>query len=268
MKSKILVFTGLLLLVNVGMAAQGISTDAGLTPAQDRWMVRSQLRMMGMENSMMQMNTTMVPVVVGYGITSGSTVMLRNMYVRQNSSNSAEVNSGVNDPYLLAKFRLYRKNTANFTFGMAPYFASNIPVGASEISNRSWDPEVGLNLSFRPRFLAVDISTSYVFNDAMEKINAEHLNKYNFNLAVAGIMPFKKRPDQALSPVIELNYSREGNQNSIVRTRELLFLSPGFSYIISSLFIEALYQVPVYQSERTDLMTQRPRWILGLKYML
>ena len=55
------------LLLAYSSAFSQISTDAGLTPAQDRWIFRTQYRAMGMENSMMKMNTQMVPVVLGYG---------------------------------------------------------------------------------------------------------------------------------------------------------------------------------------------------------
>ncbi|MEX0980509.1 MAG: hypothetical protein WDZ47_00335, partial [Bacteroidales bacterium] len=69
-------------------SGQGISVDAGLTPAQNRIIVRSQFRSMTMSNDMMTASTQMFPVVFAYGLRPGITVMARNMYVRSLFSNS------------------------------------------------------------------------------------------------------------------------------------------------------------------------------------
>ncbi len=257
MRRRYLVIVAFLCIVQTGVLAQ-ISTDAGLTPAQDRWIFRTQYRMMGMENSMMKASTQMVPVVVGYGITSGISVMARGMYVHRSNSNSTEVNRGVNDLYLLSKFRLFRKNSSSYSFGIAPYIASNVPIGAKAVSNRTWNPEVGLNISFRPRFLSFDLSTNYTFGDVLEKISADHHNQYHLDFAFSGKIPLNAKSSQIISPVLEFNYS--GNNN-------LLFISPGVSYMYSSFAFEALYQIPINESERADQMYQVARWIVGLKYL-
>lgn len=265
MKQKIIILVTIIAFSQIMVRASGISTNAGLTPAQDRWIFRTQYRFMGMENSMMQMNTMMLPVVFAYGITPGFSLMLRGMYVHRSFSNKIE--SGMNDLYLLSKFRLYRKNTANYVIGVAPYLASNIPIGKAVISNRTWNPEIGLNISFRPRYLSIDISTSYTFNDALEKLNSEHKNLYKLNIALSGNIPLKAKSSQAISPVLEINYSIEGRKNQVADVSEILFLSPGISYIHSSLIIEGLFQIPVYQFAGVNFSNQQSRWILGLKYM-
>jgi len=117
------------------------------------------------KSSMMQAKTQMVPVVLGYGITSGISIMARSVYVHKSYSNRNIVNSGMNDLYLLSKFRLFRKNTSKYTFGVAPFIASNVPIGSTEVSDRTWNPEMGLNISFRPRFFSMDLSTSFTFID-------------------------------------------------------------------------------------------------------
>lgn len=267
MKQKILLFIVIIVLSQSTVIAGGISTDAGLTPAQDRWIFRTQYRFMGIENSMMQMNTQMIPVVLAYGITSGFSLMARGMYVRRSFNNSTEIENGANDLYLLSKFRLYRKNTSSYVFGVAPHLASNIPVGTAEISNRTWNPEIGLNISFRPRFLAVDLSTSYTFNDALEKLNTEHVNLFNLNIAFSGNIPIKAKSSQAVSPVLEINYSVEGSKNKETGASEMLFISPGLTFIYSSLALEGLFQIPAYQSTSGNIRKQQSRWILGVKYM-
>ncbi|MCF8218358.1 MAG: hypothetical protein K9I29_02610 [Bacteroidales bacterium] len=265
MKCKFFVLISSLLLIQSALLAQGISTDAGLTPAQDRWIVRSQYRIMGMENSSMEMSTRMIPVVLGYGITPAFSIMARGMYMRKSITNNNKSQSGINDPFLLSKFRLYRKNTAKYTLGIAPYIASNVPVGDIEISSRTWNPEVGLNISFRPRFLAVDISSSYVFYDAGSKLTTENSNKYNLNMAFSGKIPLITK--QILSPVLEFNYFDKGKNNNSAGAVKSLFISPGLIFMHSSLSLEALYQIPVYESDETHLMDQKSRIILGIKYM-
>lgn len=266
MKYRYLVLIAGILIIQSTATAQ-ISTDAGLTPAQDRWIFRTQYRMMGMENSMMKTNMQMVPLVLGYGITSGITVMAKTIYVHKSYSNGNEAQSGINDLYLLTKFRLFRKNTAKYIFGLAPYLASNIPIGSKEISNRTWNPEIGLNISFRPRFLSIDLSTYYTFIDAKEKISTEHINRYSLDIAFSGKIPLTAKSNQILSPVIEFNYYQEGKKGNYSSANELLFISPGISYKHSSLAIEALYQIPVYEIDKADQMYQMARWIFGLKYL-
>ena len=263
----IILIIGFLLFQSLVMAG-GISTDAGLTPAQDRWIFRSQYRFMSMENGMMSMNTHMIPMVFAYGVTPGFSIMARGMYVNKSISTTPENVRGINDFYLLSKFRLLRINAPNYVLGIAPHIASNIPVGNENISKRTWNPEIGLNISFRPRFLSFDISTSYTFNDVLEKLNSNHSNQFNLNGAISGNIPFKNRSNQAISPVLEINYSAEGgNRNTNTTREEVLFLSPGLSYIHSSLAIEGLLQIPVTQTATGMAMQQKSRLIVGVKYM-
>ena len=136
MKSSLICFFVIVFCFQVKLFAGGISVDAGITPPQDRFILRTQYRYMSMNNSMMSMKTHMIPLVLAYGVTSGFTVMARGMYVSQTVENTSEVNNGINDLFLLLKFKLYRKNTANYVFGIAPHIASNIPIGSKEISDR------------------------------------------------------------------------------------------------------------------------------------
>jgi len=261
MKTKIIAIILIAFSIQGKMFAGGISVDAGITPPQDRFIFRTQYRYMSMENAMMTRYTQMSPFVLAYGVTSGITVMARGIYVHQSLSNSSEVNNGFNDVYLLSKFRLYRKNTANYVFGVAPHIASNVPVGTKEISNRTWNPELGLNISFRPRFLAFDVSAAYVISDITGKLNEKPGNIFNINTAISGVIPLNSNASSAISPVLEATYT------SVQNNADILFISPGASYIHSNLTLEALVQQPVYQSEITGIMEQNSRLILGVKYM-
>jgi hypothetical protein len=221
---------------------------------------------MSMGNSMMTMQTHMTPLVLAYGVTPGFTVMARGMYIYRTGENNQMINNGINDVFLLSKFRLYRKNTASYVFGIAPHIATDIPVGSSEISNRTWNPELGINISFRPRFFAADLSASYLFSDVSGKLGAKPGNIFNLNTAYSALIPLKSQSESAISPVVEMTYSFQGKSeaNSM---NDILFLSPGFSYIHSNLTLEILFQIPVYQSNDASLMNQNSRWILGVKYM-
>ena len=237
MKEKL--FTLLLIFIfssSCLVKAGGISVDAGLTPAQDRFILRTQYRYMTMTNPTMRTNTHMIPMVLAYGVTPGFSLMTRGMYVYNSFSNSAEVKSGFNDLYVLSKFRLYRKNTANYVFGLAPHIASNVPIGNTDISERTWNPELGLNISFRPRFFSIDISASYIISDILEKSTIEQDNVLSLNTAFSAIIPLKNKSSNAISPVVEMSYILEGNNiNDDLTNRDLFFLSPGVSFIHSSL---------------------------------
>lgn len=267
MKVRYIALSIILTLVSfLVVRAGGISVDSGLTPAQNRWILRTQYRRMEMYNSMMTTKNQMMPFVIAYGLTSNFTLMARGMYVYKSISTEDTNIKGFNDFYFLSKFKLYRKNTANYVFGIAPFIASNIPVGSKKISDRVWSPEVGINVSYRPRFWAFDFTLSYVFSDGIGK---EGNDIFEMNTALSSVIPFKNKANIAISPVLEFNFKNEFNFKDITAAKaEILFLSPGISYIYSSLVIEALVQFPVYQKiESSKFMKQNTRLIIGIKYM-
>jgi len=251
--------------MSVPLIAQ-ISTDVGLTPAQDRWILRTQYRTMGMDSEMMEMKTRMVPVMLGYGLSNKVTVMARSVYVQRSQEPGGTSSNGLNDLFLLSKYRLFRKNTAHYTLGVAPFVASNIPTGAAEVSNRTWNPRIGLNISFRPRFMAVDLSTSYVFYDISDKLSDEASDRFNLNMAFSGVVPLGKSSEQIISPVVEINYASEGHEES-QESVQWLFFSPGVTYRYSSLAFDLLYQQPVWETDLSGQMSQQSRWIVGMRYM-
>jgi len=186
----------------------------------------------------------MTPLVLAYGVTPGFSVMARGMYVHRTFSDRNGIKNGLNDPFLLTKFRLYRKNTRSYVLGVAPHIASNIPVGSGEVSNRVWSPEAGLNISFRPRFLAVDLSTSYTFTDISARSEGVSGDVFSLNTAFSAFIPVKGMSSTVVSPVMELSYIHKArNRESNVEANDILFLSPGVSLIHSSLVVEALVQL-------------------------
>lgn len=265
-RSEKVVFLLAVLFSIADLKAGGISVDAGITPPQDRFILRSQYRYMSMENALMTRYTHMAPLVLAYGVTPGITVMARGMYIHQTVSNSPEIRNGMNDLFVLSKFRLYRKNAEKYVFGIAPHIASNIPVGSSEISNRTWNPELGLNISFRPRFLALDVSAAYVFSDITGRLDEKPGNIFSINTALSAVVPLKTEHSSAISPVIEWTYQQRAENKNLPKA-DILFISPGASFIFSNLTLEVLLQIPVYQSDNSGMMNQNSRFILGVKYM-
>ncbi len=247
------------------LQAGGISVDAGLTPGQDRWMFRTQYRFMKMENPMMTMENYMVPLVLAYGMSSNFTVMFRTIFVNRFLNMESEVqNRGFNDSYLLMKFKVYRKNTEKYIFGITPFIASNIPIGHTKISKRTWNPDFGFSISYRPRPWSIDFTSSYSLIDLLNKTDVEERNNLNFNIAFSSVIPLNNS-NIAFSPVLELTYNTELGGGS--KNQEFLFLSPGLMFIKSSVILEVLYQNPIFQESNESLMKSRSRFLLGLRYM-
>jgi len=247
------------------LQASGISVDAGLTPGQDRWMIRTQYRFMEMENPMMTMQNHMVPMVLAYGVSSNFTLMFRSVYVNRIVKMNKNVqNEGLNDAYFLLKLKVFRRNTAKYIIGVAPYIASNIPIGNPDISKRTWNPDFGLSISYRPRPWSIDFASSYSFIDVLNKTDIDERNNLSLNIALSSVVPIKNS-DLAFSPVLELTYNTELGDG--IKNQELLFLSPGLMFIKSSVIIEFLYQNPIFQQANESLMKANSRFLLGLRYM-
>jgi len=261
----------LVILIFIGSSsvqASGISVDAGLTPGQGRWMFRTQYRYMNMQNNKMEMQNHIIPMVIAYGVSRNITLMTRAMYVnRYININKTIQKKGFNDLYLLMKIKVFRENTRDYILGIAPYIASNIPIGNSEISERTWDPAIGISMSWRPRPYSIDLTSSYTLTDAFNKSEGQEKDDLSLNLAFSSTMPIKNST-LAISPVIEFNYFKEINTNdNKSKNQEVLFLSPGVMLIKSSIIVEVLYQNPFSQKTNESLMKSKSRILLGLRYM-
>ena len=260
-----LLISWLVLLITIIGYAGGISVDAGLTPGQDRWMLRMQYRYANMKNPDMSMQNHMVPLIVAYGLTPDITLMARLMYVNRIINNNSRQNrNGWNDPFFLVKYKVYRKNTSAFVLGVAPYVASNVPSGNKAISKRLWNPELGLSASLRPRFWSIDLNVSYLLSDLTNKVEENTNDQLNINMAVSSIIPLGSS-SVAISPVFEMTYNTDIRYAG--SKHEVLFISPGFMYIKSSFILEILYQYPAYQHTGSNGLKSDPRFISGLRYM-
>ena len=152
------------------VSATGISIDAGLTPAENRWMLRSQVRYMHRDNDpspmMREMKMHMFPVVVAYGLRPDLTVMVRQAIMRSEMAMMSQSSPvvGFADLLVLAKYRLARVNTSTYTLGVAPTLGLEIPSGKENFSSNSYDLRMGCFVSGRLRSLGIDLNATYIWN--------------------------------------------------------------------------------------------------------
>jgi hypothetical protein len=117
---------GLFLAVASNVTADGISADAGLTPAQDKWIFRTQARYIKLDNDPSMMNQSMemymFPMVVAYGLRSDLTLMFRQPYMKMNMNMTMSMaentthSSGFGDLMVMAKWRTTRKRVPRTTW--------------------------------------------------------------------------------------------------------------------------------------------------------
>ena len=262
------------------VSAAGISIDAGLTPAENRWIFRSQMRFMQRDNdpttAEREMKSYMLPVVVAYGIRSDLAIMIRQA-LRRNKikmQGLSSTNTGLIDILLLAKYRLLRLNTPGYTIGISPTLGLEIPSGADNFTSNSWDLHLGTFVSGRSRSWGVDLNVTYVWNgmaktssadrDAGDEVSMESALAYQFGLG--------QNANFALAPVIEFSYLKISSDskygNTIANTGEsVLLLSPGFKVTLSSIILESLLQFPLWQNQ-LGLQTERaPSFLIGIRIM-
>ncbi|MHC4708064.1 MAG: hypothetical protein ACYS8I_13380, partial [Planctomycetota bacterium] len=129
-------FTGVMLATGLPSAvAAGISVDAGLTPPEDRWIIRNQVRYMQRKGDPTPMNRKMdtyaFPFVVAYGFRPDLTLMVRQSVKHRKMSMSGSVSrdTGLGDLFVLGKYKLYRRNTRKYTFGIASTLGLEFPTG-------------------------------------------------------------------------------------------------------------------------------------------
>ncbi|MHC4541099.1 MAG: transporter [Planctomycetota bacterium] len=260
--------------------AAGISVDAGLTPAEDRWIFRTQFRYMSRESDPTGMDREMemyaVPIVLAYGYRPDLTLMVRQRLQHRNMSMAGNISrdSGLDDLFILGKYRLYRRNTREYTFGIAPTIGLELPTGDDDFTSDTWDVQPGLFTSWRRGPWASDFNISYKWNGFSDDDDAgiDPGDELSIDLAVARQFSIAGRADTSVTPVLELSYkhlsSDRRSGDDLANTGEsLFFLSPGVKYTKSSLILEALLQVPTWQDQKGVQLEQGVRLIIGARVM-
>jgi hypothetical protein len=273
------VLAGLILSVPDAGAA-GISVDAGLTPAKDRWIFRTMVRSMPRDDDPTGMDREMKMLVwnnvLAYGLHSNLTLILKQPVRRREMSmaDSSSRDTGAGDLALLAKYRLVRRNTREITFGLAATIQMSVPTGAEEFTSDTWDVQPGVYGSFRRGLWATDFSAAYkLMGFAGNRDDDREIgNELALDWAAARQFLVGDSADTTLAPVLELSY-RDAAADKLFGERlansgeEVLYLSPGVKYTRSSLILEALVQVPVWQDQNGTQLERGTGFLVGLRKM-
>jgi hypothetical protein len=260
--------------------AAGISVDAGLTPPEDRWIIRTQFRYMERKDDPTPKNRKVemfaFPVVVAYGFRPELTLLVRQPVKHRNlyMAGSVSRDTGFDDLYVLAKYKLFRQNTRDYTLGIASTLGLELPTGDDDFGSETWDLEPGLFTSWRSGPWQSDFSVAYKWNGFVDdgKNGLEPGDELSVDLAFAHQFNLTEKADMSLTPVLELNYKHLSNDDlsgrSVSNTGEsLFFVSPGLKFTKSSIILEALVQFPVWQDQEGSQLEQGIRYIVGARFL-
>ncbi len=256
--------SSLLLTAALSSRAEGISVDAGLTPGQDRIIVRLQYRnifnYMGSDKMVMHM----MPVVIAYGLTPDVTLMMRNGYRAAGTNETMmEMESQWMDPFLMGKVKLYRHNARTYTVGVAGFAGTTFPILNSSLS-KTYSPVLGLNASYRPGMWSFDLNNAFEWVNYNARENKPAAKQLQVNLAVSRNIILPNLENWVLSPVQEFSFVK--NNPAASSSASYSFISPGFQLISPNVKIEGLYQIAVNPSQSTGVKNGN-RLILGLRLM-
>ncbi len=228
-----------LALIAASANAAGISVDAGLTPAEDRWIFRTQMRYMRRKNdpTLMdrKMSTYTFPVVLAYGFRPDLTLMVRQAvkHSKMSMGGSISRDTGLDDLFVLGKYKIYRRNTRKYTFGIASTLGLEFPTGDDDFSSETWDLKPGLFTSWRSGPWASDFSIAYKWNGFADrgKDGLNPGNELSVDLALAHQFSIGEKANMSLAPVLELSYKDirpdRLSGHSVSNTGEsVLYLSP------------------------------------------
>ncbi|UCD17870.1 MAG: transporter [Candidatus Zixiibacteriota bacterium] len=282
MKTVILILVSLLLSTawsDIAWAT-GISIDAGLTPPQNRWILRSQVRYMKRDHDptpmQREMTSYLFPVVVAYGLRSDLTVMMRQI-VRRNEMSMITGNSsqsGFADLLLMTKFRMLRINLPGYTLGVAPTIGLEMPIGAEAFSSNTWDLRLGCFVSGRIREWGFDCNLAYAWNGMIKTAgsNLDPGHEFSLEAALGVQIGLGKEALLAVAPVLETSYRRTradvADGQKVNNTGESVFLlSPGIKLTRSSLIWEFLAQFPVWQKQEGEQLERAAALLAGVRFM-
>lgn len=275
-----LVFVLLAVLFSSVAIADGISVDSGLTPAQARWIIRTQFRYMQRINDPTSMNREMTtyafPIVIAYGLRSNLTLMARQIVMQKlmKMSGSQNKDNGLSDLFLLCKYKAYRYNTDKRTFGIAGTFGLKIPSGTASLSSKSYDLKFGVYMTGRAGSWSADFDVAYFWNSVTStgKNNKNFGNEISLDWALAHQISIGENANFSIAPVIELSFKKISatrlSGDTVSNSGEsVLFISPGIKSTFSSFILEFLAQIPVYQNQNGSQLQHGPLLIFGTRFM-
>lgn len=258
--------------------AGGISADAGLTPPDGRWILRSQVRVMSRETpgGGMAMDRVVVPFVVVHGATPSLTLGLRQLYDSRTMTMGAmeTERSGLGDLYAFAKVKALRVNTRDYTVGISPVLGVEAPTGGDEVTGDAWHLNTGLYLSGRAGAWATDLNLDYGFRGiaGIDDGAPEPGNEFGVNLALARQIPLGGGGETAIAPVLELTWQHTDPASldgaDLPDSGEDVFsLAPGLKYTRGDLILEGLVRVPVAQDQNGMQTEMKAMYLVGVRRM-
>ena len=256
-------------------AAVGITADAGLTPPEGRWILRTQIRYMQRVNDPTSLERNMklygFPLVLAYGIRSNLTLMVRQalMHREMSSVSSDRKDTGLGDLFILAKYKAYRINTRDYTFGIAPTLGLEFNTGEDPFTSGTSDLRLGLYSSWRSGPWGSDFNIVYSWN-GFASDNEDNVNpgdEMSLDLAFAHQFNVYENATRSLTPVLELSYRKISpdrmEEMDLPNSGEsVMYVSPGIKFTASSIILEALVQIPVWQQQE-DSQLERSVGVLG-----
>ena len=271
--------------------AMAISVDSGITPAQRRVILRTQLRYMRRADpqwdSSPSMEMFMVPIVAAWGALPKLTVMARAAIAHREMtmaggmmggmamSESTETSTGLGDLLVLVKYGAFRMNTRRSVFGIAPTLGIEAPSGLGGFSSKTWDLHAGVHFTARWRRLTVDLSTKYIWNgmDRVGGAKSDPGDEVGVDLAISHPFPLPGNPDLAFTPVLELSFRHAWKANHDGQTQgamaeRFLYVSPGLLFITRWVILEALVQLPAWQECGAGMNPRQFGLITGLRILL
>ncbi len=262
---RILLLIALFFSFLLNSRAEGISVDAGLTPGQDRIIVRLQYRTIFNQMGSNDLIMHMFPVVVAYGLTPDITIMMRNMYRKAGTNETMmEMNNRWLDPFLMGKVKLYRYNAPTYTIGFAGFAGTTFPILGSSAS-KTYSPVIGLNASYRPGLWSFDLNNAYEWMNYNTQESRSTAKQLQVNLAVSRNILLPGTDKWVLAPVQEFSYLNY-NSTSGEDSNSYIFISPGFQIVSPNVKIEGLYQIAVNSSKNIGI-TNGNRIIAGIRFM-
>ena len=266
MKNKVLplfLIGGLIFIFYFESRSEGISVDAGLTPAQDRIIVRMQYRNIINKMGDNRMIMHMMPVVVAYGLSPDITLMMRNGYHAAGENETMmEMESQWMDPFFMGKVKLYRHNARNYVIGVAGFAGSTFPVWSNS-QEKTYSPVVGLNTSYRPGLWSFDLNNAYEWVNYHAGEKQSETRQLQLNLAISRNLFIPGFNNLVIAPVQEFSFVRNNSLNG--EAGSFGFISPGFQIVSPHIKFEGLYQIAINSSQPE--MKNGNRLILGLRFM-
>jgi hypothetical protein len=274
-----ILLAGMLVVPYAEIYAGGISVDAGLTPAQDKWILRTQLRYMQRINDptpmKREMESFMFPMVVAYGVRPDLTLMIRQPFVRMNMTMGTTTSheNGLADLFVLAKYRAFRRNTPNYTIGIAPLLALEFPTGKEPFTSDAWDLKTGVFISGRSGPWGSDWNLTYTLNGVAGDDDRVRSEVIDVVAAFAHQITIGEEARTAFAPVVEVAYNnvtadRIEDAKQANSGESYFMVSPGAKLTISSIILEALLRIPVWQNQ-IGIQTEMGVGVLfGIRVML